>query len=136
MKFNIILALFAATIALTNCSKDNKTMIVGKWTANSYTETQYKNNLVEKVETKYYSKSSTVEFTAEGTVIITNDVYNAKSGKYSILTDNKLSMTLDGSSSADIYAITTLTSSELSLTETKQGSTNEYKEYLTKYTKL
>ncbi|MBK7958264.1 MAG: hypothetical protein IPK03_09175 [Bacteroidetes bacterium] len=135
MKFNIILALCLATFTLTNCSKDNKTLIVGKWTANSYTETQYKNNVVEKVETKYYTKTSTVEFTAEGTVVITNDVYNAKSGKYSILEDNKLSLTLDGSSSADIFTITNITSSELSLMETKNGSTNEYKEYLTKYTR-
>lgn len=62
MKINIILALCLATFTLTNCSKDNKTLIIGKWTANSYTETQYKNNLVEKIEVKYFSRANTLEF--------------------------------------------------------------------------
>ena len=136
MKFNIILALCLATFTLTNCSKDNKTLIIGKWTANSYTETQYKNNLVEKIEVKYFSRANTLEFkeqvSSQGTVTVTDDL-NIETGDY-LMMDTAVNIWTPKSGNTS-YSIKSLSSNELSLVKTKTGSTNEYKEYLTKYTR-
>lgn len=136
MKINIILALCLATFTLTNCSKDNKTLIIGKWTANSYTETQYKNNLVEKIEVKYFSRANTLEFkeqvSSQGTVTVTDDL-NIETGDY-LMMDTAVNIWTPKSGNTS-YSIKSLSSNELSLVKTKTGSTNEYKEYLTKYTR-